>query len=198
MVEIVSAIGPAAKPGQYGAPDPQVRLAELRFGSLVQLTAFPGKGAAVRSAIRKCTGSTLRTLPGSGAVGKGKRIFGIAPDTWLVITAADATAQALLSVLDRSSGTVTDLTHGRTVIIIDGPKAEWVLAKLFAIDFSVTAFPVGSGLSTSHHEIFVNIQRTETKRFEICVFRSFARSFWKALCHAAEETGYEVGETETL
>jgi sarcosine oxidase gamma subunit len=27
---------------------------------------------------------------------------------------------------------------------------------------------------------------------QIDVFRSFARAFWKSLCHASEEVGYEV------
>ena len=91
-----------------------------------------------------------------------------------------------------STGTVTDLSHGRTVIRIAGPKAEWVLAKFFAIDFSLTAIPVGSGLSTVHHDIFAQIQRTGADQFDVYVFRSFARSFWNSLCHASEEVGYEV------
>ena len=87
---------------------------------------------------------------------------------------------------------MTDLSHGRTAIRIAGPKAEWVLAKFFAIDFSLPAFPVGSGLSTVHHDIFAQIQRTGADQFDVYVFRSFARSFWNSLCHASEEVGYEV------
>ena len=73
---------------------------------------------------------------------------------------------------------MTDLSHGRTAIRISGPKAEWVLAKFFAIDFSLPAFPVGSGVSTVHHDIFAQIQRTGANQFDLNVFRSFARSFW--------------------
>ncbi|MEQ9178343.1 MAG: sarcosine oxidase subunit gamma, partial [Nitratireductor sp.] len=29
--------------------------------------------------------------------------------------------------------------------------------------------------------------------FDLYVFRSFARAFWTALCHASEEVGYRVG-----
>ena len=79
-----------------------------------------------------------------------------------------------------------------SAIRIAGPKAEWVLAKFFAIDFSLPALPVGSGLSTVHHDIFAQIQRTGADRFDVYVFRSFARSFWGSLCHASEEVGYEV------
>jgi heterotetrameric sarcosine oxidase gamma subunit len=67
-----------------------------------------------------------------------------------------------------------------------------VLAKFFAIDFSLAAFPLGAGRATTHHEIFAQIQRTGPDRFDIYVFRSFARSFWKTLCHGCEEVGYEV------
>jgi heterotetrameric sarcosine oxidase gamma subunit len=36
------------------------------------------------------------------------------------------------------------------------------------------------------------VQRTGADQFDLYVFRSFARAFWKTLCHAAEEVGYEV------
>ena len=80
----------------------------------------------------------------------------------------------------------------RTALRIAGPKAEWVLSKLFAIDFSTENLPQGAGISTNHHEVFAQIQRTGPDQFDIYVFRSFARSFWHTLCRAAEETGYEV------
>ena len=67
-----------------------------------------------------------------------------------------------------------------------------MLAKFFAIDFSLPAFPQGAGRSTAHHDIFAQIQRTGPDSFDIYVFRSFARAFWTALCHASEEVGYEV------
>jgi sarcosine oxidase subunit gamma len=68
-----------------------------------------------------------------------------------------------------------------------------VLAKFFALDFSQTAFPLGAGRATSHHDIFAQIQRSGAEQFDLYVFRSFARAFWTALCHASEEVGYRVG-----
>ena len=67
-----------------------------------------------------------------------------------------------------------------------------MLAKFFAIDFSLPAFPVGSGISTNHHDIFAQIQRSGADQFDVYVFRSFARAFWTSLDHASEEVGYEV------
>jgi methylglutamate dehydrogenase subunit D len=43
-----------------------------------------------------------------------------------------------------------------------------------------------------HHDIHANIQRIDDETFDIYVFRTFARSFWQTLGHAAEEVGYRV------
>jgi len=119
-------------------------------------------------------------------------VFGFAPGKFTVVDEAEGLAVAVTRDVTPAIGTVTDLSHGRTAIRIAGPKAEWVLAKFFAIDFALPAFPVGAGRSTTHHDVFAQIQRTRADQFDIYVFRSFARSFWKALCHASEEVGYEV------
>lgn len=66
------------------------------------------------------------------------------------------------------------------------------MAKLFALDFALQSFPLGAGRATLHHDIHAMVQRVGDDAFDVYVFRSFARSFWKALCHAAEEVGYEV------
>jgi sarcosine oxidase subunit gamma len=119
-------------------------------------------------------------------------VFGFAPGKFTVVDEAEGLAQAFAGSITPAIGTLTDLSHGRTAIRIAGPKAEWVMAKFFAIDFALPAFPLGAGRSTNHHDIFAQIQRSGPDQFDIYVFRSFARSFWKALCHASEEVGYEV------
>ena len=122
----------------------------------------------------------------------GKSAFGIAPGRFLVVDQNEGLGLMLKAAVLALVGTITDLSHGRTAIRISGPKSEWVLAKFFAIDFALPAFPEGAGRSTAHHDIFAQIQRTGPEQFDLYVFRSFARSFWTALCHASEEVGYEV------
>ncbi len=129
---------------------------------------------------------------GGGAANDSKAAFGFAPGRFLIVDQDEGLAATVSGAVTSEIGTVTDLSHGRTALRISGPKAEWVLAKFFAIDFSLPAFPVGSGVATVHHDIFAHIQRTGADQFDLYVFRSFARSFWTALCHASEEVGYEV------
>jgi sarcosine oxidase subunit gamma len=194
MVEPLSPLAPVWKPGSHGnfADGVGVVLSETQPGSIVEAAAWHGEEKKLIAAIRKSTGLSLPDGAGAGTYANGKGAFGIAPGRFLLVDQADDLAVRLREAIAAETGTVTDLSHGRTAIRIAGPKAEWVLSKLFAIDFALPAFPVGSGVATVHHDIFAQIQRTAEDAFDVYVFRSFARSFWKMLGHAAEEVGYEV------
>lgn len=190
MVDLASPL--TLTPGRVNVRDgvPGVVLSEIRPGAIAQVGAFAGHETAVLAAIAKATGVKLANVPGAGAVTDKLSIFAIAPARWLVADRGEGMAGRLAKAVDKEQGAVTRLTHGRTVLRVDGPQAVWVLSKLFAVDFA--ALPLHAGLSTSHHDIFAQIQRVGEQAFDLYVFRSFARSFWHALCLAAEETGFEV------
>jgi sarcosine oxidase subunit gamma len=194
MVEQQSPLEPVWKPGAHGKVlgGAGVMLEETQPGSIVQAAAFTGEERTLIGVIRDVTGLSLPDGAGGGIVAAAKSAFGIAPGRFLVVDQNEGAAAALKAAVPASVGTVTDLSHGRTAIRIAGPRSEWVLAKFFAIDFSLPAFPEGAGRATVHHDIFAQIQRTGAEQFDLYVFRSFARSFWTALCHASEEVGYEV------
>jgi sarcosine oxidase subunit gamma len=193
-VERLSPLAPVYRPGSHGNFEDGVgvALSEVAPGSIVQLAAWPGEEKRLIDAVRKVVGLALPDGAGGGAVDGARVAFGFAPGKFLVSDETDELAASFDKAVTPAIGTVTDLSHGRTVLRVEGPEAEWVLAKLFAIDFSLPAFPVGAGRSTAHHDVFAQIQRSAADQFDVYVFRSFARSFWNTLCHAAAEVGYEV------
>lgn len=194
MVEIASPLGSAFRPGRRGLPDgaPGVTLSERKLAAIVQVAAFPGRQTPVVEAIARATGLKLNGKPGVGQIAGTRAGFGVAPGRWLVSDEANGVAAALAKAVGHQDGAVTGLTHGRSVFRVEGPRAEWVLAKLFAVDFSAAEFLVGSAVSTAHHDVFAAIQRVGADAFDLYVFRSFARSFWQALVHAGEEVGCET------
>ena len=194
MAEILSPLGTETRSGRYAntAARIGVALSETAPGSIVQLAAWPETEAEARAAIAAVMKLDIADAPGAGAVSGESAAFGIAPGRFLLTDADEGLAARLAKAVPPSVGSVTDLSHGRTAIRVEGEMAEWLLAKFFAVDFAEKKFPVGKSISTNHHDIFAHIQRSGPQRFDLYVFRSFARSFWNALCHAAEETGYEI------
>jgi len=194
MVDQQSPLDPVWRPGRHGhlADGVGVLLGETQPGSIAQLAAWRGQEKALIKAAKQATGLALQDGAGGGIATKTKSAFCFAPGRFLFVSDEEGLASVLSKAVPAKTGTVTDLSHGRTAIRISGPKVEWVLAKFFAIDFALPAFPVASGISTVHHDVFAQIQRTGPDRFDLYVFRSFARSFWHSLCLASEEVGYEV------
>jgi heterotetrameric sarcosine oxidase gamma subunit len=194
MVDQLSPLQPVWRPGSHGnfADGVGVTLSETQPGSIVQVAAWPGAEKALIDALKAVTSLALPDGAGGGVATEERAAFGIAPGKFLVIDQAEGLAARLSAGIDMTIGTVTDLSHGRTALRVSGPKAEWVLSKFFAIDFALTAFPLGAGRAANHHDIFAHIQRSGENQFDLYVFRSFARAFWTALCHGSEEAGYEV------
>jgi methylglutamate dehydrogenase subunit D len=182
MSDRASALGAEYKPGLYGdvSNGAGVTLSETFLGFTAEIAAFPGSEDDIGKLIRKAAARI-----------DGSLSFQIAQNRRLAAGSTKFRA-ALENGMDENQSSFIDLTHGRCVFTVSGPKAEWVLSKLFAVDFRLSAFPEKTGLATMHHDIFAQIYRAEAESFEILVFRSFARSFWKTLRHAAEEAGYEI------
>ncbi len=181
MSDSASPLGADFKPGQFGnvAHGIGVRLSEPQYGYLGELAAFEGSGA------------TIAKLAGAAAGQPGAISFPIASNRWF-LAGQEGMDDPISAKLKPANGALIDLSHGRTCLRISGPKAEWVLSKLYAIDFAEAVFAAGSGLSTTHHSIFTQIYRHDGETFDLFVFRSLARSFWHTLQRAAEETGFEV------
>lgn len=194
MVEQISPLGDAYRPGSHGnfSDGVGVVLSEIAPGSIVAVAAWPDAEKAVIAAIAQATGLALPATPGDGATSGDRSGFGTGPGRFLLVDQAEGLAAKLAAAIPLDTGSVTDLSHGRTALRVEGEQAEWVLAKFFAVDFSLAAFPLHAGRATAHHDFLVQIQRTGAQAFELYVFRSFARSFWKVLCRGAEEVGYEI------
>ncbi|WP_349365223.1 MAG: sarcosine oxidase subunit gamma family protein [Roseitalea porphyridii] len=177
--------------GAFGNPDlgAQVTLTERFPLAICDVFAWPGAETKTANAIRRATKLALTKT--RDAVSEDAQAFRNAPGRWTVIAGDVALPEALTRAVG-DNGTVVDLSHGRTVLRIDGEQSRRVLSKLFSIDFHPDAFPTEMGLATKHHEIFAQIQRVGGDAFDIIVFRSYARAFWHALTRASEEVGYAV------
>lgn len=122
MVEALSPIAPIYQPGRHGnvAAEAGVVLTETRPGSIVQLAAWPGRTAALLAAIGKVTRLKIVDGAGAGVADDGKSAFGYAPGRFLVADQAEGLAAKLEKAVDADVGTVTALSHGRTVFRVSG------------------------------------------------------------------------------
>lgn len=184
------------KPGRHGARDGAagVTLSERTGLALFVISAAAGKASEVAAKMASVTGLDLPM--GSNRVSKsGFAVIGTAPGQWLVVAESkEARAlPAMLAVALKGLATVVDLSDGKAVLRISGPRARDTLAKGCSLDLHRSAFNPGSAGTTPVALIDCVIwQVDETPSYDLAVPASFAESFWSWLTASAAEYGYTV------
>jgi sarcosine oxidase subunit gamma len=155
-------------------------------------TVRPRKGqiAALEQLTRARFGIDLPAGPKRAAVG-GIAFAGIGPAAWLATCehGGNGFATSLEEALG-DAASVTDQSDGYAVLLMTGPKLRDVSAKLLPIDLHPRAFKQDAVAATVAAHMGVTLWRLDDAAdgspvFEVAVFRSFARSFWHALCTCA-------------
>ena len=196
MLTQISALDDMIVPGRYGRslPDgPGVALTLIHPCEVVTVIAAKGKARALSAAVKKDFGLDLPGMGGS-ATARGMSLHGSAPEQWLAV-APGAAAGSLAAKLEKKLGTlamISDQSHGRTVIRMEGARARDVLAKGTAVDLRTTNFKPGMCAATQIGHVGVLIACTGADSFELSVLRSFAEGFWQGVCELALEWGYEI------
>jgi len=117
------------------------------------------------------------------------------PEQIWVIGPGDALAiePAIRASVTPATGSVLSLSHSRTRMFIEGPRARDVLAKDIAVDLDPAVFGVGRFVLTGFDHTPVLLHRIAADRYELYAMRTFAQTVWERLADAAVEFGYEIG-----
>ena len=163
----------------------------MRF---VVISAGAGKESEVAAKMASVTGLDLPM--GSGRISKnGFALIGTAPGQWLAVAdSKEARAlPAMLGVALKGLATVVDLSDGKAVLRISGPRARDTLAKGCSLDLHPRVFKPGNAATTPVALIDCVIwQVDETPTYDLAVPTSYAESFWSWLTASAAEYGYTV------
>ncbi|CAL79545.1 Sarcosine oxidase, gamma subunit [Bradyrhizobium sp. ORS 278] len=177
-------------------PSSRVSITERADLGLATLQARKGQDAALRDIVQQRHGVSL---PQSPALARTDAIafVGLGPQHWLAV--ADGRNHHLASSLKTSLGplaSIVDQSGGYVVFRVGGSAIRDVLAKGFPIDLHERAFPPSAAATTVVAHIGAIIWRNDDQDghpcFDIAVFRSLSRSFWRWFSEAAAEFGCDV------
>jgi methylglutamate dehydrogenase subunit D len=182
--------------GRYGADRPRgpgVILALRHPVSIVTVIARKGKAEAASEAMN--TGFGLGFPPAGTSRSNGAlALHWCGFEQWYAV--ADGFAEGALyeQLRERLAGfaSVSDQSHGRVILHVEGPNARDVLAKGTAVDFHPRVFGPGRSAVTQMAHVSVHVAQVGPDAFELSLFRGFAESFWEWLGEMSGEFGYEV------
>ena len=170
-----------------------VVLAERSPLSIVHISGKPNDLTFV-GGVKKVCGCVLPQTSGTFLSSGKLSLIWIAPARWLVVT-HDMGPNVLENRLRDNCGefaSVTDVSHGRTVIRISGENSRQVLMKGAPLDFHPKIFKRGQSASTSISQCGVLLTCLDDNEFDLYVLRGFGQHMWEWVCDAATEYGYKV------
>ncbi len=170
-----------------GPSESGVTIVEKHYDAFVQVAAWAETVGQTSALLHDAWGLTVPLQTGKAVSESGQSILCVGPGRWLAVGSVSV-QQKLQRAVRAEIAVLTDLGHAFTVICVTGPRALELMAKGPAIDFQA-AFPPGSVARSMIHHMGVTIFRPSVERFELFVYRGFARALCDWTIDAAAEFG---------
>jgi sarcosine oxidase subunit gamma len=187
-------------------------LEDQRQGPLAGLTAATAPTAAMATLppmtrfVLRCRPASIEaagrafgvTLPQEAChatAGENRAALWLGPDEWLLLAAegeAAAVQAAFAAGLEGRPYSLVEVGNRNTALELTGPDAALVLNAGCPLDLDPAALPVDSCTRTVLGKAEIVLWRTDSDRFHIEVWRSFARYVWEFLEEARRELAAEA------
>ena len=193
MIEKVSALHFDHHIGLFGDHEGKnnlLKIKELKDLNIFQVAKFKKSSADVSQI--KIDDVSLPLSNPSVSCNSDIRILWTGPDTWTFIS-ENPLKEKIASSFNNIDFGITDLSHSRAAIQIQGDNAIDVLKKGSPLNFNEDQFSVNSSANTTYNgiNILIDFISLDPKTLNIYSLRSFGGSFYHSITDSALEYGYE-------
>lgn len=170
-----------------------LRLRASLLPQVAQIATWPTGADALFTALAQTLGQDLPRQTGKTLQTRLGLLIRTGPEESLLIGTGElALAKELRAVIDPQTGSVTDLSHARVRVSVEGEAILQTFSKLFALDLRVSAFPVHEARLSGHHHLPALLHRREELAFDLYLFTTYAHDQLHTLIDAGLEYGVEL------
>ena len=118
------------------------------------------------------------------------RIIWNGPRNWLIVSSNKSILNEIHQKFDDDNFAVTDLSHSKAIIELEGNQAKEVLKK--GCPFNFNELKKNNSLNSVYHGMSITIDMLDDKpdKFRIFALRSFGESLYNSITDASLEFGY--------
>ena len=176
--------------GDYEGKNNLLKIKELKNLNIYQIAKF--KKSTIDVSQIKINDLPLPLSNPLVSYNNDTRILWTGPDTWICIS-SNYLKDKITSVFNDSDFGVTDLSHSRAAIQIQGENTFDVLKKGSPLNFNDNHFSVNNSANTTYNgiNILIDFVNSDPKTMNIYSLRSFGGSFYHSFTDSALEYGYE-------
>ena len=165
-----------------------LKISEVKNLLIVQIVQY--KSSSVSLENLKIDNLSFKDESLSVSNNDNTRILWNAPKNWLLVSTKFELVEEIKEKFDQMNFAITDLSHSRAIIEIEGDKSKEVLKK--GCPFNFNEFNKNNCLNSTFNgiSITVDLLNDNPSKMRIFSLRSFGESLYHSITDASLEYGY--------
>ena len=193
-MSLISALANVHTTGQYGDHNDKnennlLKISEVKNLLIVQIVQYKNSSVSIESI--DIDGLKLKDEPLKVANNNETRILWNGPKNWFLVSTKKDLLKDVLQNFSETDFAVTDLSHSRAVIQIEGPEVKEVLKK--GCPFNFNSLEKNNSINSTYNGIafMVDMLNDSPDKVRLFALRSFGESLYHSVTDASLEFGYK-------
>ena len=192
-MSLISALANIHSKGQFGDYEGKkniLKISEIKNLSIVQIVQY--KNSSISFEKINIDGLKLKDTALKVVSNNDTRILWNGPKNWFLISSKKDLLKKILEAFKETDFAVTDLSHSRAIIEIEGQDVKEVLKK--GCPFNFNSLEKDNSINSIYNGIAFTVDMLNDNPVKVRLFalRSFGESLYHSITDASLEFGYET------
>ena len=191
---LVSALANINTKGQFGDYEGKnendlLKISEIKNLLIIQIVQYKNSSASYENI--DIDGLKLKNEPQTVVFNDDTRIMWNGPKNWLLVSTKKDLIKNVLNEFKDTDFAVTDLSHSRAIIEIEGKETIEVLKK--GCPFNFNTLEKNNSINSTYNGIAMTVDKLNDNPNKVRLFalRSFGESFYHSITDASLEFGFK-------